>query len=118
MDCFVIFYLADEEVERKVVIGSMALDALQDTIETNKDGPQSMQEGMATQTRKLKRGKKVDTSRAPRNVITNDAICTSTTMDVNKSSPSCNKFQLWFNNLQGLFHCQFKCCWKTPLSSD
>jgi hypothetical protein len=41
-------------------------------------GTQSMQEGMTTQTGKLKRGKKVDTPPTPPNLTTNDSMCTST----------------------------------------
>jgi hypothetical protein len=38
MDCLAVFYLAEEEAERKVVIGSTPLGASQDAIETNNDG--------------------------------------------------------------------------------
>lgn len=56
--------------------------ASHDIIATKKDGPQSTQKGMAIQTEKRKRGKKVDTPLAPPNVTTNDAVSTSIVTDV------------------------------------
>ena len=104
MDCFAAFYPAKTEDERKVVNGSTPLDALEDTIETNNVDFQPMQEGVVTQTGKRKRGKKVDIALTPPNVTTNDATSIFTPIEVDNFSPSHNKSQLWFNNLQGLLH--------------
>ena len=82
VDCSVAFYPAEEEAERKAVIGSMPLDASQDAIETNDVGFQPIQEGVVTQTGKRKRGKKVDILPTPPKVTTNDATDKSTPIDV------------------------------------
>ena len=84
VDCSVAFYPAEEEAERKAVIGSMPLDASQDAIETNDVGFQPMQEGVITQTGKCKRGKNDDMLPTPLKVTTNDATDKSTLIDVDK----------------------------------
>lgn len=82
---FLIFSQTKEEVEQKFVIESTSLDASQNIIVTNNDGPQSMPQGVATQTRKYRRSKKIDIPLISPNVTTNDdAPCTSTPMDVDK----------------------------------
>jgi hypothetical protein len=84
VDCSVVFYPAEEDAERKAVIGSTPLDASQDAIETNNVGFQPMQEGVVTQTGKRKRGKKVDIPPTLSTVTTNDATSLSTPIDVDK----------------------------------
>ena len=85
VDCSAAFYPAEEEAERKAVIGSTPLDALQDTTETNNVDFQPMKENVVTQTGKRKRGKKVDIPPTPPNPTTNDATCISTPIDVDKA---------------------------------
>ena len=89
VDCFASFYPAEEDIERKAIIGSTPLDASQDIFETNNVDIQSMQEGVVTQTEKRKRGKKVVISPTLLNITTDDATIT-------ESSSS--------SNLETLFH--------------
>lgn len=68
MDCSAAFYPTEENIERKAKIGSTSLDASQDTIKTNKDDPQSVQEDVDTQTRKHKMGRNINIPSTPPNV--------------------------------------------------
>ena len=54
MDYSIVFYSAEEEVERKATIGSTPFDASQDASVTNNVDFQSVQEGVVIQTENAK----------------------------------------------------------------